>query len=79
VGGYFAADRGVIRFHGGVHAFLLQATVGRFIRTGHVAPFCRQDDERYPSLIVPIGSRFLSPLVWSVRKAWWRSRRNASR
>lgn len=58
--GYFFVERGVVRFAAGIHPFLLQASVGRFIRTGHVAPFMYTDDES--QLIEET-----SPGVWKVR------------
>jgi hypothetical protein len=71
--GYISADRGVIRFPGDVHPFLVRAAVARYLRTGRVPSFARADDRRCQATVEPIGCRFRTPLdqhyrCWSKRR-----------
>ncbi len=74
-GYFYVVSRGVVRFAAGISPFLLQAAVGRYIRTGHVAPFFQVDDRTAPPTeIHAVGCRFPLAIRRTAKGAGWRTR-----
>lgn len=72
--GYISAARGVLRFPGDVHPLLVRAAVGRYLRTGSVPGFARQDNMGFTTHVIALGCRFSTVLDRKYRR--WIKRRS---
>ena len=72
--GYVYTARGTIRFPGDVHPLLVRAGLARYLRTGAVPGFARQDNPQdWPATPLALGCRFVTGLDRRYRR--WRKRR----